>query len=280
MEKNDRLLVRKSTGDMEPFSAEKVANSLKRAGASEELISEIADELDTVLHDGISTSKLYKQVYTLLRKKQTATAARYRLKKAIMDLGPTGYPFEFFVGEIIRRRGFEVEIGQVLEGRCVSHEVDVVATGKGKRYFIECKYYHSQGKYADVKVALYIHSRVNDLVAKQSSLPGTEDFQFGGWIVTNTRFTSDAIAYGECSGLELLSWDYPENGGLKDIAGREKLYPVTALSTLNGKHKKNLIREGIVICQQLHDRPQLLDALEPDPERRKKVLNEVAGLCK
>ena len=280
MEKNDRLLVRKSTGDMEPFSAEKVTNSLKRAGASEELISEIAGELDTVLYDGISTAKLYKQVYTLLRKKQTATAARYRLKKAIMDLGPTGYPFEFFVGEIIRRRGFEVEIGQVLEGRCVSHEVDVVATGKGKRYFIECKYYNSQGKYADVKVALYIHSRVNDLVAKQSNLPGTEDFQFGGWIVTNTRFTSDAIAYGECSGLELLSWDYPGNGGLKDIAGREKLYPVTALSTLSGKHKKNLIREGIVICQQLHDRPQLLDALEPDPERRKKVLNEVAGLCK
>ena len=280
MGKNDKLLVRKSTGEMEPFSEEKVMNSLKRAGATEELISEITGELDTVLHDGISTSKLYKQVYTLLRKKQAATAARYRLKKAIMDLGPTGYPFEFYVGEIIRRRGFEVKIGQVLEGRCVSHEVDVVATGKGKRYFIECKYYNSQGKYADVKVALYIHSRVNDLVAKQSSLPGTEDFQFGGWIVTNTRFTSDAIAYGECSGLELLSWDYPENGGLKDIAGREKLYPVTALSTLSGKHKKNLIGEGIVTCQQLHDRPQLLDALEPDPERRKKVLKEVAGLCK
>lgn len=279
MKKDTKLHVRKSTGETEPFSEDKVVNSLRRAGATEKLISEITGELHPVLHDGISTAKLYKQVYAMLRKKRAATAARYRLKKAIMDLGPTGYPFEFFVGEIIRRQGFEVKIGQVLDGHCVSHEVDVVATGKRKRYFIECKYYNSQGKYADVKVALYIHSRVNDLVARQRNLPGTEDFEFGGWIVTNTRFTTDAIAYGECSGLELLSWDYPENGGLKDIAGKEKLYPVTALSTLSGKHKKHLLEEGIVICQQLHDRPQLLDPLELDPARRKKVIKEVAALC-
>jgi hypothetical protein len=279
MDQNPTILVRKSTGEMEPFSKAKLVNSLKRSGAEDELVEEIAGELDQVLHDGISTSKLYARVFALLRRKKAAAAARYRLKKAIMELGPTGYPFEIFISEIIRLRGFDVEVGQVLEGRCVSHEVDVLATAKGEQYFVECKYYNSQGKHADVKVPLYIHSRVNDLIARRRTIPGYEDMKFGGWIATNTRFTSDAIAYGTCSGLKLLSWDFPADDGIKDIVEREKLFPVTALTRLSRQHKQQLLEDRIVLCRQLHENHRRLDKLQLSADQRLKVEKEISGLC-
>lgn len=279
MDKKATILVRKSTGELEPFSKAKLVSSLKRSGAGDELVEEIADELDQVLHDGISTSKLYARAFALLRRKQEAAAARYRLKKAIMELGPTGYPFEIFISEIIRLRGFDVEVGQVLEGRCVSHEVDVLATASDEQYFVECKYYNSQGKHADVKVPLYIHSRVNDLIARRQALPGYENMKFGGWIATNTRFTSDAIDYGLCSGLKLLSWDYPADDGIKDIVEREKLFPVTALTRLNRKHKQQLLEDKIVLCRQLHNNHGALDKLQLDEAQRLKLEKEISGLC-
>jgi hypothetical protein len=37
------------------------------------------------------------------------------------------------------------------------------------------------------------------------------------WIATNTRFSKDAVTYGNCAGLKLFSWDYPLKGGLKEL---------------------------------------------------------------
>ena len=50
-----------------------------------------------------------------------------------MDLGPTGYPFEDYVAEILKTEGYQTQVRQVLEGNCVSHEIDVIAQKKTKR---------------------------------------------------------------------------------------------------------------------------------------------------
>ena len=272
-------LVKKASGDLEPFSRAKFENSLRNAGAGDALIRDISDDLQDWLHEGITTKQIYTRAFSILRKKTPSSASRYKLKKAIMELGPTGFPFERLVAEITRLQGFTVEVDQVLQGHCVTHEVDVVATKENKQFFVECKYYLSTGKNANVQVPLYIRSRVDDIIKYRETLPEFKDFSFYGWIVTNTRFTSDAIDFGKCSGLHLLSWDYPAGNGLKEIIDRERIFPITVLSRLTNLEKQMLMERNIVICRQLVQEPDALDFAGLQPRRKQQILDEVKGLC-
>ncbi len=276
---SDPVLIKKASGEKEPFSPGKLKNSLERAGADKKTVSKIGDEISNWLYDGVSTKKIYRQAFRLLQKHKSSTAARYKLKNALMELGPTGYPFEHFIGQLIKHDGFDIEVGKIIEGHCVSHEVDVIATGNGKQIFVECKYYNSQGKNANVRVPLYIHSRVNDIIKKRNMLPGSGKLSFQGWIVTNTRFTSDAIQYGKCAGLHLIGWDYPEGRGLKDIIEKENFFPVTTLTSINKQQKQVLMDNGIVLCRQICQEPASLDKLEINIQKINKIREEVSGLC-
>lgn len=271
-------LVRKASGEMEPFSSEKLRHSLQRSGAADSLIDSIVKDVESWIYDGISSRKIYDRAFALLRKKPVGTAARYKLKKALMELGPTGHPFEHFVGEVFKLLGYEVQVAQVLDGHCVTHEVDVIATRDKHQTFIECKFYLSPEKNANVQVPLYIRSRVDDIISLRKNLSRFSGYTFNGGVVTNTRFTSDATAYGECSGLQLLSWDYPKGNSLKDIIDRERIFPVTALTRLTTPDKQKLMEQGIVICSQIFEQPNLLDSLELDSSKRNKVLEEIQAL--
>ena len=207
-----------------------------------------------------------------------SSAARYKLKDALMEMGPTGHPFEFFTGEVYKALGYATQVSITLNGKCVTHEVDVIATKDKHQRYIECKYYQSTGKNANVQVPLYIHSRVEDIIHMKKTDPQFNDFTFSGGIVTNTRFTSDAEAYGKCCGLHLLSWDYPKGNGLKDIIDREKIYPITSLSSLTKAQKATLMERGVVICRQVSQNEAELNALNLTKNRRRKVLEELHDL--
>ncbi len=274
-----QTLITKASGEKEPFSKEKLENSLKRAGADNEAIGKISDDISKWLSEGVSTKKIYRQAFRLLKKRKSGTAARYKLKKAIMELGPTGYPFEHFMGQLIKHYGFEIEVGRTVQGQCVQHEVDVVATGNGRQIFVECKFFNSQGKQANVRVPLYIHSRLNDIVKKRESLPEYGKLKFQGWIVTNTRFTSDAIDYGKCAGLHLISWDYPAGHSLREMIEKEGFFPITALTTINKKQKQVLLDKGIVLCRQICQDHSVVNQLEITLQKRERILEEVNGIC-
>ena len=273
------LMVTKVSGEKEAYSRKKLIHSLQRSGAEDEIIETNAKDVESLLYDGISSRKIYDLAFGLLRKKQLGTAARYKLKNAMMELGPTGYPFEYFVGEVFRRKGFQVEVGQVLQGHCVTHEVDVIATKGKDQYFIECKYYQRTGKNANVQVPLYIRSRVDDLIKERTGKPEYEGYTFHGGIVTNTRFTNDAISFGECTGLHLLSWDYPEGSGLKEFIDEEHIFPITALTKLSTADKQRLMEQGIVLCNQILENPQTLEKIGTDRSKLQKVMNEISSLC-
>jgi len=276
---NDQnILVRKASGDEEPFSEEKLKNSLKNAGAPEEIIEEVTDDIMQWIYEGVSTRKIYARAFSILQQKKNHLATKYKLKKAIMELGPTGYPFEHFVGKILEYKGFSTLVGQIIKGYCVSHEVDVIATAGNEQHLIECKYGQSPGKTVSVQVPLYVRSRVNDIIRKQQESDLYRGFTFYGWVVTNTRFTSDAIDYGKCSGLRLLSWDYPADNGLKDIIDREKIYPVTVLNQLSSIRKKILLEKGIVICRQLIENPEALEFLQLTNKEHKNLMNELEAI--
>jgi hypothetical protein len=272
-------LIKKASGESQPFQSSKLEASLKRAGASDSLISNIVIEVERWLYEGVSTKKIYNKAFDLLRKKKRSLAARYSLKNALMDLGPSGFPFEHLVGQIFKQQGFDVQVGQLVQGQCVQHEVDVVATRGNKQYLVECKFYNSPGKHANVQVPLYIRSRVYDIESKRKALPEYNNFSFHGWIVTNTRFTTDAIDYGKCSGLHLVSWDYPKGHSLKEMIEKEHFYPITALTELSKKEKQFLMDKGIVLCKQILNDQSVLDDLRLKESKLRFVMEEVEDLC-
>ncbi len=269
----------KSTGDTEKFDIEKLSKSLERSNANDKEIAKVTNEVMSWIHEGASTKDIYNKAFNVLRRYKSSSAARYSLKKAIMELGPTGFPFEEYIGQLLKHQGFEIEVGVVVQGQCIQHEVDVVAVANKKQYLVECKFYNTPGKVANVHVPLYIHSRFNDIVKKRSAMPKYKDFEFYCWIVTNTRFTSDAADYGRCAGLHLMSWDYPNGHSLKEMIEKISFYPITALTNLNKNNKIALMKKGIVLCQQIADDPKILNYIGLEGKSLNRLMYEVEDLC-
>jgi hypothetical protein len=267
----------KSSGEKVDFSLSKLRNSLYRSGADKSTVDSILNKVRDELYQGISSKEIYNRAFALLKKSKPIYASKYKLKKAIYELGPTGFPFEKFIGELMRYSGYEVNVGQILKGKCVSHEVDVIASKDGHHIVAECKFHNDKSSTCNVKIPLYIHSRFRDIIAESKNTEGSPD---EAWVVTNTRFTTDAITYGNCVSLYLLSWDYPKENALKDRIDRLGLYPITVSTLISNREKQFLLSRDIVLCRQLLYDSFYLDHLGVSAIRKTKILNEISNLCK
>ncbi|MEW6468779.1 MAG: restriction endonuclease [Bacteroidota bacterium] len=235
--------------------------SLVRSGASTEIAERINADLKPRLYPGISTKKIYRIAFGLLKERSRNLAAKYHLKRAIMELGPSGFPFEKFISEILSHQGYSTVVGEVVRGQCVNHEIDVIAEKAEHHFMVECKFHNQPGTVCDVKVPLYIQARFKDVEASWIKLPGHVKKFHQGWVVTNTRFTTDAIQYGKCAGLKLIGWDYPDGESLRSRIDTLGLYPVTCLISLTRAEKQALLRNQIVLCKDIcHDQKVLLKA--------------------
>ena len=279
MKKTDDVEVIKHSGDRARFSIDKLKNSLRKSGAEESLVEEISKHVRDELYQGISTKEIYNRAFALLKKKKHGFASKYKLKKAIYELGPTGFPFEKFISALLFYSGYKTEIGQILQGKCVTHEVDVVANKDNHRIVAECKFHSDEGRNCDVKVPLYIHSRYRDILNFYTDKNHNERPN-EAWVVTNTRFTEDALTYGKCADLYLLSWDMPKDNGLKDRIDRLGLYPITVSTLLSQREKQFLLSRDVVLCKQLINDDFFLDHLAISENRKARILEEIKILCK
>lgn len=273
------IQVTKASGELVPFSQEKLEHSLFKAGASAELTAQIVAQVRAELYEGIKTQRIYQRAFTLLKKSERVVAARYKLKRAIMELGPSGYPFERFIGEIFKANGFEVQVGIVLPGVCITHEVDVLGDRPGLRVAAECKFGNKSGKRIDIKTALYVQARMEDLKRKWLGDSPKGGQKFESWLVTNGEFTSDAVAYGHCVGMHLVSWSHPHQGNLKQLIEGTGLYPVTSLTQITKKEKQALLAEGVVLARNVKEATSTLDQMRIPPTRRKRAMKEIEDLC-
>ena len=275
----DNINIIKASGEKAPFEIEKVIRSLERAGADKLLIKKIVQDIDKEVRDGMTTKKIYQMAFNILKRKSRISASKYKLKKALMELGPSGYPFEKFVGKVFDHEGFDTKVGVIVQGNCVQHEVDVIAQKDNKHYMIECKYHSDQGRFCNVKIPLYIHSRFLDVEKQWQKQQGHKTKFHHGGVYTNTRFTSDAIQYGACAGLMLTSWDYPKGNGLKERIDRLGLHPLTSLTTLTKAEKSKLLDKGIVLCKEINENPSLLEQIGIPKQRQKNILKDSRELC-
>lgn len=275
MKKTSAIIIKKASGDKEQFDISKLKHSLHRAGADNKSTDFIVGEILDWLYDGVTTKKIYSKAFSLLKRQSRLNALRYSLKQALLEMGPSGFPFEQLLGEIYRRLSYDVQVDVMIKGRCVMHEMDMVATKKNTQILCECKYSKDQGKTVSVQVPLYVHSRIEDILKNRRQEAQYENYDFSGLIATNTRFTIDSIQYAKCVGLELLSWDYPSGNGLKDLLEREKVFPVTILENLTKNQKTEVMEKKIVSCRQLFNNLSIIDNFEMTNAKRKKLMTEL-----
>ncbi len=277
--KLDDVYIIKASGEKELWDREKLIRSLRAAQADDEMVREIVAHTEKDLRDGLRTSDIYKHAFELLKRYSRPVAAQYSLKRAILQLGPSGFPFERFVAEILKAEGYRTQVGMMIKGACVPHEVDVVAEKSGERILVEAKYHNSPDTKSDVKVALYVHARFQDIKKQIEQTAAGVGYYTQAWLITNTSFTSQAIQYGNCAGLALTGWNYPKGHTLQDLVQRTQTHPITCLTTLTDIHKNTLLQSGVVLCRDILADPKPLEGMGLNKARIDSVMDEGAQLC-
>jgi hypothetical protein len=248
-----KLFVINSKGEREAFSRKKVYRSAKRSGASNNLARKIAEIIEKQAYPGIKTSVIFEKIKKLLKKESPGVALRFSLKEGMRKLGPTGFPFEKYVSDILENLGYQVKINQHLPGKCISsYETDFIAKKENIVYLGECKYRQYFGERIGSPDALSNHARFFDILSgnyfKSNKYQG---FTIKSMLVTNTKFSSRTIDYCSCVGTELLGWNYPKNKGLEYFIDSKKLYPITILPSLKGHLKDIFVEKKIMLAKHL-----------------------------
>lgn len=269
----------KANGEEVPFDFNKLEASLRHSGATKNIAKRIAIKVESTLYKGMHTKEIYKKAFALLKKIDRPKAARYHLKKGIQELGPSGFPFEKYISEILKFEGYKIKTNQIVAGYCLNHEIDVIAEKDNTVLQIECKFHNQPGFKCNVKIPLYIHSRFRDVQKKWEKLPEYNTKIYQAWVVTNTKFTEDAIKYGNCTSMYLLSWNYPQNGSLKEQIDASGLYPITCLTTLTKREKQLLLEQKIVLCKDICTDSGVLISIGLKGLRLRNILKEAKALC-
>lgn len=265
--------VTKANGILEKYDQNKVLKSIANTGLPAGMQQDVLDHVNKNIYDNIPTKQIYGHIIEFLGTSSYPYAkSSYSLKQAIMDLGPTGYPFEDFIAQILISLGFQTSTRQTIKGKCITHEVDIIAKKDNEIYMVEAKFHNSVGIHTDVHVPMYTKSRFDDL----SQLNGFTK----AWIITNTKATSDAIAFAECTNMLITSWSYPENSSLRELIQRAGLHPLTILNTLSQAQKIELLNKHIVRCKDVHENPGILHELSLSEKQQQDVLNEIAFVCR
>lgn len=273
--------ITKASGVKERYNREKFCKSLERAGAPKEVVERICGAIEKEMKPGMSTSELSRKASFYLRKENPFFAARYNLKRGIMELGPAGFLFEQYVAAILKEYGYEIKTNQIMRGMCVDHEIDVVANKGNEHFFLELKYHNVGGIKSDIQTVMYMHARMLDIAEAE------EKRERGGaahyaWLITNTKFTSKAIAYGKCRNIKMTGWHYPKGESLEELIERKALYPVTVLPSITIFTKEQCARAGILFARDLVSLSwhRLSRKLHISPNRAQRIWKEAQSLTR
>ena len=260
------------------FDESKLRQSLSRTGASTEVVENVLGEVRAGLKDDMSTREIYIHAFDLLEKEYKPAAVRYSLRNAIGELGPTGFPFEQLIAAIFQAKGFETKTDFVAQGECVEHEIDIVAWNKEKLIMCEAKFHNEFGLKSDIKVALYVKARWDDLDEKEFDGFGPRRKLDEGWLITNTKFSEQAIKFAKCRNMKLVGWNYPENGSLQDLIEETGLHPITSLRSLSSHEKKSLMEAGVIHIRQALENQDILKQVGIPDDKIAKIVEEINSI--
>lgn len=264
--------IKKITGESQEFDKNKLLRSLRFAGASDELANTIVAQVEKKVPEGASTKKVFAEAFRLLKKESRILASQYSFPKSIHELGPDGFLFEKFICALFNAMGYQASTNQFAKGKCVRHEIDIIAKQNNKVLFCECKFHNHPAYKNDLKTALYVQARHEDL--KSNSQNKLTEF----WLISNTKFSKDAIQYAECAGLKLLGPNYPHESALADLAKKFHVHPITCLTSLKKIDAKRLLKQKVVLIQELIDNPKVLEKLNLNSDYSERIIQEAKNL--
>ncbi|MEH6305324.1 restriction endonuclease [Olivibacter sp. CPCC 100613] len=272
------MKVKKYSGELVDFDLRRLKGSLVKSGASSETVELIWEKMSKTIFDGMSTRQLYKLAFQLLKQQRNSLAARYSLKKALRDLGPTGYLFEKWVARLFEHTDHQTLTGLILEGNAVSHEVDVIAQKGNDLLLVECKFRNTVDAKVSVTNPMYFLSRFVDLRDKEFNFFNRPTKFTQAWLVTNAYLTKDAIEFGNYYQLNLLSWDYPSGISIKSRVDSAGLYPLTCLTSINTQEKDKLLSLNYILVKDIVEKPDILEHIGATTYRRRKIYQEADEL--
>lgn len=269
----------KSDGSRQQYSSSKFCLSLRKAGAPRDIADSVCKTVGSTISPNASTTTIFRKALKYLIKDNPDVAARYSLRRGIEALGPSGFIFEQYFEIVLQAYGFTTRRDVILRGKCVTHEIDVIAETGSKRFLVEAKYHNMSGIKTHVDVVMYADARLIDVV-KNESEKNQKTFEYGMWVVTNTKFTDAAIQYARCRGIRLTGWNHPRGESLEDIIADKKLYPVTILPSLPKLLLPVLAKKNCILVQDLimYEAKDLIREFGVTKEVAEKLIQEISGI--
>ncbi len=241
--------VTKADGTRQPFDRGKVINTCFRLGVDREVAETIAEKVESRVYDGISTKKILQMIFRYLRKYRPAVRHQIDLREAISLLRPKP-DFERFVRTLLEEQGYKVTPNQIVQGRCVEHEIDAIARRNGKNLLVEVKHHFNHHTYTGLDVPRVARATFEDLTEGYDL--GLTSIKFtGALIVCNTKFSEHASRYARCRGIDHVGWRAPKDQGLEKIIEEKNLYPITLLKDLSKEEREKIADQGILLLKQL-----------------------------
>ena len=233
----------------EIFSREKLCSSLTQIGAKEHVARHVCTLIDQSIQDEISTDEIFRRTRDYLYKIDPDLSALYALERGLSSLGPSGFAFEQYVAALFTEMGYQVQTNVYLKGEGVEHEIDVYAE-KGNVVFIsEAKYKNDFKLKTHIDHVMYADARLQDIRRRAKREGDPREYYM--WVITNTKFTDNAIHYAAHRDIQLLGWNYPPFINLMKLVSEKKLYPVTILPSITRSILKKLARKDLILVKYL-----------------------------
>ncbi len=243
------IFVTKADGRKELFDRGKVVRTCLRMGATGQVAETVAKKIEMNLYDGIETRKILQMIFRQLSRHEPAAKHKIDLRKAL-SLMKSKPDFEFFIQALLSEHGYKVTPNQIVNGKCVEHEVDAIARKDDLTYIVEVKHHFNYHILTGLDVSRIMRAVFEDI---------TEGFELGlnnlkidkAMIVCNTKFSEHAKRYAECRGIKHIGWNSPPDLNLRTMIAEKRLYPITYLKGLTARTTERLAQAGIILLKQL-----------------------------
>lgn len=243
------MKVRKADGSLQDFEKEKVIRTCLRMGATREEAEWVAGEVEKKVYENIPTREILQLIFKYLGELKPKLKHQRDLREAISLLKPKP-DFELFIGKILEEYGYKIERNLIIPGRCVEHEVDVVAKRDEETLLVEIKHHYNHHTYTGLRVFLEAWAAYEDI--REGFEKGNHNFNFTKLLViSNTKLSAHGKRFCECKGISYIGWRYPEERGLERLIETKKLYPISIMRNLEEKERDKLVNAGIVLIKQI-----------------------------
>jgi hypothetical protein len=273
--------VTKYNGTKQAFNREKIIRTATRMGATRQAAEQIVDEIENKAYDGISTKKILQMLYIRLKRHKPTLKHQIDLRRALSLLN-SAPDFEQYIQQLLREHGYQVTPNQIIQGKCVQHEVDAIATKNNKTCFVEVKHHIKYHTPTGLDIPRIARAVLEDITEGHQLGQNSHKIDYA-MIVCNTKLSDYAKQYADCRKIRYIGWSSPKNHDLQTMIEPKKLYPITILKGLNTQTRNRLTSNQIITLKQLTQKALIelkhqtgipKNKLEPILESARAILSE------